>query len=96
MSGHIAPCWARLGLEPTTDTTTIRRAYARELKQVHPEEDPEGFQALRAAYESALQEAAWMEEDAAAAEVDSDYVEGQTRRLRDGCSHRAKCRHGCE
>ena len=79
MSGHIAPCWARLGLEPTTDTSTIRRAYARELKQVHPEEDPEGFQALRAAYESALQEAAWMEEDAAAAEVDSDYVEAEVR-----------------
>ena len=77
MSGYIAPCWARLGLAPTTDTTVIRRAYARELKQVHPEEDPAGFQALRAAYEAALQEARWMEEDAAAAEVDSDYAEAE-------------------
>ncbi|MFM7065367.1 MAG: hypothetical protein ACKO0U_00835 [Gammaproteobacteria bacterium] len=51
--------WDRLQLEPTADTIAIRRAYARELRGVHPEEDPQGFQALREAYERALQESRW-------------------------------------
>jgi hypothetical protein len=32
----------------------IRKAYAAQLKQSHPEENPSGFQRLRAAYETAL------------------------------------------
>jgi hypothetical protein len=47
--------WQTLGVEPYADKRAIKRAYAKKLKSVRPDDDPEGFQRLRAAYESALE-----------------------------------------
>lgn len=46
--------WNLLGIEETKDTSIIRKAYAAKVKLCRPDEDPDGFQSLRQAYESAL------------------------------------------
>ena len=46
--------WFVLGIEPTKDKKTITEAYRRRLRETNPEDKPEEFKALRAAYEKAL------------------------------------------
>ncbi|RZJ40256.1 MAG: J domain-containing protein [Brevundimonas sp.] len=48
--------WKTLGIEPTDDAGAIRRAYAKRLRAVHPEDDPAGFKRLRLAYENAVEQ----------------------------------------
>lgn len=47
-------CWEVLGIEPTKDKKEIKKAYARLLKQYHPEENPEKFKQIQAAYQQCL------------------------------------------
>jgi tetratricopeptide (TPR) repeat protein len=55
--------WSVLGIEPTKDISKIKKAYAQKLKIYHPEDDPQGFQRLREAYDSALQYSKWVKEE---------------------------------
>jgi len=46
--------WDILGISPTTDKKEIRRAYAKMLAKYHPEEHPDKFEEINAAYQWAL------------------------------------------
>lgn len=46
--------WEILGIEPTSDKKEIKKAYAKLLKQYHPEENPEKFKQIQAAYQQCL------------------------------------------
>ncbi|RRJ63914.1 tetratricopeptide repeat protein [Paenibacillus oralis] len=46
--------WERLGIGRTEDIKVIKRAYAKQLKIYHPEDDPAGYQALREAFDAAM------------------------------------------
>ena len=46
--------WTLLGIEPTKDKKAITAAYRAQLAHTNPEDKPEAFKALRAAYEEAL------------------------------------------
>ncbi|QXI27772.1 J domain-containing protein [Pseudomonas vanderleydeniana] len=56
-------CWSILQLADDADERSIKRSYARLLKVTRPDEDAEGFQRLREAYEEALEIARWREDD---------------------------------
>ncbi len=50
--------WDALGIDPTTDRSAIRRAYAARLKAMDVDADPQGFADLRDARDAALAHAA--------------------------------------
>ncbi|PIF49393.1 hypothetical protein CLU80_1703 [Pseudomonas sp. 29] len=63
-------CWSVLHLHDDAEARDIKRAYARLLKTFRPDEDAEGFQRLREAYEQALAIARWRLENAEPADED--------------------------
>lgn len=51
-----------LGLERKEATkATVKKAYSAKLKETRPDDDPEGFMALREAYQQALNTVRWQE-----------------------------------
>lgn len=46
--------WAILELEPTEDKKTIKRAYAKQIRKYHPEDEPEKFKEVQEAYETIM------------------------------------------
>ncbi len=46
--------WDILGCEETRDKENLKTAYRKKLKNVNPEDDPDGFMRLRNAYEEAV------------------------------------------
>lgn len=57
----MATIWDMLGITPTSDKRAIKKAYAARVKEIHPEEKPEEFQALYKAYQAAMEQAKYAE-----------------------------------
>ena len=49
--------WDVLGIARTNDLREIQKAYARRLREHRPDEDPEGYQRVRSAYDAAVEAA---------------------------------------
>ena len=58
-------CWHILQIAPTSDERAIKRAYAKLLKTTRPDDDAEGYQRLREAFDEALAIAPYIESEAA-------------------------------
>ena len=74
-----------LGIEPTTEKKTIKRAYAAKSREFHPEEHPEEFQRIHDAYEEAL---AWAERNAERGE--EPQMPEEPRRMEMGAAEQEK------
>lgn len=76
-----ADIWEALGIAPTSETREIKRGYARALKQIDVDAEPERFAALREAYDYAvwLAESDMVEADDAMAPAADEQVESDYR-----------------
>lgn len=75
--------WGILGIEPTEDLNVIKKAYASRLKHNHPEEQPEGFKELRAAYEQARKMASTVKDQPMKNDFDDDHTDRFTEDKQD-------------
>lgn len=51
--------FALLEIDPTDDETAIKKAYARKIRKIHPEENPDEWKKIRDAYETLLNSTKW-------------------------------------
>lgn len=70
--------WKTLGIEATTDTKAIKRAYAAILKTIDVEADPQAFMALRDAYDSANNHARYSQYDGYYDDDEDDTFEAES------------------
>jgi len=81
--------WVMLGIEATKDEEKINAAYHEKLMLVHPEEHPEEFMQLRAAYEEAIKYARQPDENEAPGELSPvDVWVGQVKEVYDNIRRR--------
>ncbi|XCP83956.1 J domain-containing protein [Roseburia hominis] len=73
-------CYEVLGIEETYEIKRIKKAYAAKSREYHPEDHPEEFQVLHAAYEEAIARAKW---EKAKAEVEAAARENENGRDRE-------------
>lgn len=70
-----------LGLTPEADVRSIRQAYAQRLRVTRPDDDPEGFQRLHAAYQMALEHCRGVAADASPSPPDSAHERAPVSRV---------------
>lgn len=64
--------WDTLAISPTVDVKEIKLAYAMLIKQIHPDDDPDGFQKLREAYEACLDNARRLKQSTTGTDLQPD------------------------
>lgn len=75
--------WKVLEMEPTKDEEQLKNQYRELLRNVNPEDDPEGFKRLRQAYETAMELSKRPEESDVTEEKPKDEIDIWLDRIQD-------------